>query len=56
MVIKVRRLTDVVRPPGSGATNQMSDKLTVEELSGMDAIEFLLHECDDSPGVLSKKG
>lgn len=54
----VRRLIGVERPTDIRATSQVNDNpvLTVEELSGMDAFEFQLHQCDlDLPGVLLKK-
>ena len=44
----ISRLVDVKR---FGSNSAMS----MNELSNLDEIEFQLHDCDDSPGVLLKK-
>ena len=44
----ISRLVDIKR---SGSNSVMS----INELSNQDEIEFQLHDCDDSPGVLLKK-
>ena len=44
----ISRLVDIKRP----VNNSVMSK---NELSSHDEIEFQLHDCDDSPGVLLKK-
>ena len=44
----ISRLVDVKRPDSNSA-------MSMNELSNNDEIEFQLHDCDDSPGVLLKK-
>ena len=51
----VRKVVDVKRPPGIGVQPYMNEVMSINELSGMDEVEFQLHEHDHSPGVLLKQ-
>ena len=51
----MRKVIDVKRPPGIGVQPYMNEVMSINELSGMDEIEFQLHEHDHSPGVLFVK-
>ena len=48
-------MVDVERPHCGIVKENDNPVLTVEELSGMDDIEFQLNELDDSPGVFLQK-
>ena len=51
----LRKPVDVKRPVRTYSQAHKST-MTLEELSGMDSIVFQMHESDDVPGLLLKKG